>query len=692
LLDLTPNAPSLGDIQTLVSNKVTVTFVPQNQPPLITVQTYWPIANTGTSVLGFSVTDDVTPANVLVIGSSSSNPSLIGGGGMVLGGTNTARTLTVTPVANAPTNTTIITLSATDDTSLTSTVNVQVVAVTAVPVTIPDPNLQAVLRAVLNRPTGQISNLDLMTLTQLYADGQNITNLSGLEYASNLVVLSLNSNLVSNISPLQGMRTLSTLILDNNPLSNLQPLSGLSKLTNLQLNNIGLGNLNFLQGLSNLMNLGLTTNLLTDLGVLEGLPALSYVNLTWNVLNTNPGSAAMLVINDLSARGVTVVWSPQVPPPLILTPPGVSPPLTWLIPKDTLSILPLTIIEYASPTGAMTVTVVSSNLVLFPAGTLIPNRDANSNWRLNVQAPAFQGNSTLTITATDIYGLSSQATMLVAVGITQIVNGQGVNQPTLTWSSWGDEAWFNETQITHDGVQAAQSGPIIDSRQTLLGTTFTGPGRLGFWWKVSSETNYDFLEFYINGAVQNRISGEVGWQRLQANVPPGTNTVYWRYVKDQNTSIGLDAGWLDEVTFTPGVWLEPLGAKNGQAQMLLHGIPGHQYEVQVSTNLLNWTPLILVTPTNTSYLIIDSNTTGTRYYRLHEISLGMIWFEQPLAQGSSLLLVLHSPTNLTLQLQASSNLVDWVAVTTITNMGLVRFTNSLITNSPRGFYRAKLLL
>src|SRR5205085_9992371 len=136
---------------------------------------------------------------------------------------------------------------------------------------------------------------------------------------------------------------------------------------------------------------------------------------------------------------------------------------------------------------AITVTASSSNPILFPVGTLTPNRDVNGNWRLNALAPGFQGNATVTLTATDVFGLTSQATILVAVGITQTVNGQGVNQPALAWSSWGDEAWFNETTITHDGGMASQSGPIIDNRQTLLGTTFTGPGRLGFWWKVSSE-------------------------------------------------------------------------------------------------------------------------------------------------------------------------------------------------------------
>jgi hypothetical protein len=241
---------------------------------------------------------------------------------------------------------------------------------------------------------------------------------------------------------------------------------------------------------------------------------------------------------------------------------------------------------------------------------------------------------------------------------------------------------------------ASQSGAIIDNRQTLLGTTVSGPGRLSFWWKVSSEPDYDFLEFYLNGALQNRISGQVDWQQILCNVPPGTNTLHWRYSKDQNTANGLDAGWVDEVVLTPGVWLEPAGLPaNGVAQLLLHGVPGHQYEVQVSSNLVNWTQLLLITPTNTATPVFDFNVKGTRFYRLREITFGTIWFEQPDASPGAVRLALHSPQNVKLQLQASSDLLSWFILTNLTNTaGTTRYTNVLTTTNSRRFYRARLIL
>jgi hypothetical protein len=300
----------------------------------------------------------------------------------------------------------------------------------------------------------------------------------------------------------------------------------------------------------------------------------------------------------------------------------------------------------------------------------------------------------VTLTVTDNLGLTGSQAVAVTVVIPSNVGSQFLNTPNLSWITWGNAEWFGETTVIHDGISAAQSGDINDNQESWLGTSVAGPGRLSFWWRVSSEPNFDFLQFYINGDLQpNSLSGEIDWQQQIFNVPAGTNTLRWRYVKDQNVSDGADAGWLDEVTYTPGVWLELLGPPvGGQAQLLLHAVPGHPYEIQVSTNLVNWNQLLLITPTNTATPVFD-NAAGnaTRFYRLHDLSLGLIYFERPVLSPGSIRLVLHSPTNLPLRLLASTNLHDWTSLATVTNtLGTVQFTNSLSSNFPRRFYRAQL--
>src|SRR6185369_704384 len=82
----------------------------------------------------------------------------------------------------------------------------------------------------------------------------------------------------------------------------------------------------------------------------------------------------------------------------------------------------------------------------------------------------------------------------------------------------------------------------------------SGATNVSFWWKVSSQANYDFLEFYINGLVQKRISGEVNWQSNFFNLSPATNSLTWRYVRTNVVLVaqGQNASWVDQVKFNPG--------------------------------------------------------------------------------------------------------------------------------------------
>jgi hypothetical protein len=44
---------------------------------------------------------------------------------------------------------------------------------------------------------------------------------------------------------------------------------------------------------------------------------------------------------------------------------------------------------------------------------------------------------------------------------------------------------------------------------SMIRTTVTGPGTLSFYWKVSSEIDYDFFKFSIDGISYSQMNGEV---------------------------------------------------------------------------------------------------------------------------------------------------------------------------------------
>lgn len=132
-----------------------------------------------------------------------------------------------------------------------------------------------------------------------------------------------------------------------------------------------------------------------------------------------------------------------------------------------------------------------------------------------------------------------------------------VDQPTGVWTTGGDAAWFRQTDETHDGTDAAQSGAIDHDETSWIETTVTGPGVLTFWWNVSSDDSdgYDYLEFTVNGDSEAEISGDWGWDYYEINLPAGTHTLRWTYYKDGDFTAGADAAWLDEVQFLPEIEL-----------------------------------------------------------------------------------------------------------------------------------------
>lgn len=122
----------------------------------------------------------------------------------------------------------------------------------------------------------------------------------------------------------------------------------------------------------------------------------------------------------------------------------------------------------------------------------------------------------------------------------------------LIWSTGGNASWFVESTVTHDGVDAIQSGNINNSQSSFIEATLTGPGSLTYYWKVSSESGYDYLRFFIDGVEQaGKISGTVDWTLKQFQITAGNHVLRWAYTKDASASVGSDAGWLDQVTWTP---------------------------------------------------------------------------------------------------------------------------------------------
>ena len=76
-------------------------------------------------------------------------------------------------------------------------------------------------------------------------------------------------------------------------------------------------------------------------------------------------------------------------------------------------------------------------------------------------------------------------------------------------------------------------------------------GNLTFMYKVSSESNYDKLHFYMDGQEKGVWSGSVDWTEFTQAVTVGQHTFKWEYTKDSSVSSGDDCAWVDDIKFPP---------------------------------------------------------------------------------------------------------------------------------------------
>src|ERR1051325_4961584 len=110
-------------------------------------------------------------------------------------------------------------------------------------VSIPDPNLNAVVREALQKPNGPLTQSDMLGLTGLSAIFRNITNVQGLEAAQNLVSLDLQDNRITSVNILTNLAKLIVLDLSENRFAQLTLPGGMTNLTTLRLENGRLTNL-----------------------------------------------------------------------------------------------------------------------------------------------------------------------------------------------------------------------------------------------------------------------------------------------------------------------------------------------------------------------------------------------------------------------------------------------------------------
>jgi Leucine-rich repeat (LRR) protein/putative cell wall-binding protein len=150
-------------------------------------------------------------------------------------------------------------------------------------INIPDVYLKSEINYFLHkRPDSKIYKSELEGLTYLRLVDKKISNLEGLQHASNLQTLDLSGNTIIDLKPIENLHQLRRLYLSSTPITNFDSVANLVNLTELDLSNNQISDLRPISYLKNLTNLYLNSNLITDLSPLSNLLNLESLSLGEN--------------------------------------------------------------------------------------------------------------------------------------------------------------------------------------------------------------------------------------------------------------------------------------------------------------------------------------------------------------------------------------------------------------------------
>jgi hypothetical protein len=142
---------------------------------------------------------------------------------------------------------------------------------------------------------------------------------------------------------------------------------------------------------------------------------------------------------------------------------------------------------------------------------------------------------------------------LQATTDTTSVKGENFESGSFSANRWilsGNVNWSVTTGDKYEGAYSARSGAIGNNQSSNIEIQLLCiAGNVSFYRKVSSETTYDKLTFYIDGVSPENWAGEIPWSQVSYSVSPGIHTFKWTYTKDGSTIGGSDAAWIDLISF-----------------------------------------------------------------------------------------------------------------------------------------------
>ncbi|MCB0806213.1 MAG: choice-of-anchor J domain-containing protein [Bacteroidales bacterium] len=285
--------------------------------------------------------------------------------------------------------------------------------------------------------------------------------------------------------------------------------------------------------------------------------------------------------------------------------PGENVTITIPVINEGSSTSPDAIVNVSTTSDLITLNTTSDNVGMIEPGA---NPDASFNLTVSPTAPTGE---TVDLDFEVVAGsFNANKLAYTSIGV-MVEDWETGNFSKFPWTMGGNANWTIVTDNPYQGLYSARSGNITDNQTSELELTVsvTGDGEIKFFRKVSSENNYDYLNFFIDGNQVDQWAGTVDWGQVSYAVTAGLHTFKWQYYKDYSISNGEDCAWIDYIEFP---YPEP------------PLLPPYQTSFEESGNLpdgwfndtgddFDWTVISGPTPTGVTGPSGD-HTTGSGYY------------------------------------------------------------------------------
>ena len=195
------------------------------------------------------------------------------------------------------------------------------------------------------------------------------------------------------------------------------------------------------------------------------------------------------------------------------------------------------------------VTVNTAEIYL---GTIVVGSELPAIYSISIDEDCPVGESVELIFTLVGGGYNQELVINLTVGL-QIKGFENGDFSNYGWTFGGNADWVIDADA-YEGENSVKSGVISDEQTSELSMTcnVSENSQISFYSKVSSEPNYDYLRFYIDGIQKDEWSGvEVDWAEHTYDVTADSHTFKWAYEKDGSVSNGDDCGWVDYIIF-PG--------------------------------------------------------------------------------------------------------------------------------------------